>query len=1001
MIKRITTLVFALLTIVGNAVWGQNVWDGSIATGFAGGSGIETDPYQISNGAELAYLAKLVNEKNQEYNAAYYILTSDITLNAGSCEEWGTNAPQNEWTPIGTFINVSRTNSFQGALDGNGKTISGIYIDNKDNTTSSALGLFGALYTTNTNPRKIKNLKVINSYIEGGTNDIYIGGIVGFGNEYYTISNCSFDGVIKAAYDGTSQTTCVGGIWGSSYSGGGVIEYCYNNADITVSLENISTDYTSHTITGIGAANSVSHSYNTGDIKVTASNINAMMISVSGITHNPFNVSSCYNTGDITVSGDNNTVLVGVGGILGCAAQNKVEYCYNSGEINTNLTDLQCPEYFENALGIGSIIGLITDTHGELNCIRNYYLHEGTENTLSAIGGNASEADKEYVFTEEENAGKNQDAFINGEVAYLLKDGGYGQDLGNVYTIPGLTAFEEYAGKEVYQVVFTQDGETKTIRANKGTIKILSDEEYAALNLGEKSLIGKTADGRVMSLGQTIDLDTDLELTLEETEESYYAITVNPAEGITITPDRKFAKENETVSITVIEENDEIYTFNGISVIGSTDDDIEVEENGENSYKFTMPNSAVAINAMIVAEAGQHSISTMAYYGFVAGAALTASPQYAKAGEKITLSLKLPDMIHTHKVKYFETEGLDPYDITEINKWETPYHAYIDQLEYTYEFIMPNNDVEIKAFVEKDMISIDFETDGNGTLEVITKTAYGEDEIASIQQSDVEAIKNKIFAMALKEESITLRIYPNEGYEVDVISLKDGAGNPIVVSGENNIYTFITPNQEYYSNVIGTITFKEITSEEPEQPGGDDDDENQSDTGIHKPQRPIKYYNIYVDTICPGLNVEVSKDVVQEGHQVSAYLTIQAECDTTGMRFEYKRGLFGYWQDLKALEGVQPGEYIIKNIYTDIYIRALDATLPEEEPTGIEDLEGIKAYAKDGSIYVYTLNREEVMIIGMTGAIIKNEEQVGLQSYSVSRGIYIVRIGEKVFKLKN
>ena len=91
----------------------------------------------------------------------------------------------------------------------------------------------------------------------------------------------------------------------------------------------------------------------------------------------------------------------------------------------------------------------------------------------------------------------------------------------------------------------------------------------------------------------------------------------------------------------------------------------------------------------------------------------------------------------------------------------------------------------------------------------------------------------------------------------------------------------------------------------------------------------------------------------------------------------------------------------LTHIYTDIYIRALDATLPEEEPTGIDDLEGVKAYAKDGSIYVYTPNREEVTIIGMTGAIIKNEEQVGLQSYLVSRGIYIVRIGEKVFKLKN
>ena len=193
-------------------------------------------------------------------------------------------------------------------------------------------------------------------------------------------------------------------------------------------------------------------------------------------------------------------------------------------------------------------------------------------------------------------------------------------------------------------------------------------------------------------------------------------------------------------------------------------------------------------------------------------------------------------------------------------------------------------------------------------------------------------------------------------------------------------------------------------SEEPEEPGdeGEDKDDDDDQGGdIHKPQRPIKYYNIYVDTICPGLNVEVSKDVVQEGHQVSAYLTIQAECDTTGMRFEYKRGLFGYWKDLKELEGVQPGEYIIKNIYTDIYIRALDATLPEEEPTGIEDVEGAKAYAKDGSIYVYTPSREEVMIISMSGAIIKHEEQVGLQSYNVSRGIYIVRIGDKVFKLKN
>ena len=238
-------------------------------------------------------------------------------------------------------------------------------------------------------------------------------------------------------------------------------------------------------------------------------------------------------------------------------------------------------------------------------------------------------------------------------------------------------------------------------------------------------------------------------------------------------------------------------------------------------------------------------------------------------------------------------------------------------------------------------------------------------------------------------ESVTVPTMTRDGYIFTNWST-DKAGETIAeISGS-------TPD----ASVTYYAQWQAEQTEEPEQPG--DEDEEDQDTDKPGPiVKPIKYYNIYIDTICPGLNVEVSKDVVQEGHQVSAYLTIQAECDTTDMRFEYKRGLFGYWQDLKELEGVQPGEYIIKNIYTDIYIRALDATLPEEEPTGIEDLEGVKAYAKEGSIYVYTPNREEVTIIGMSGAIIKHAEQVGLQSYSVNRGIYIVHIGEKVFKLKN
>ena len=278
-----------------------------------------------------------------------------------------------------------------------------------------------------------------------------------------------------------------------------------------------------------------------------------------------------------------------------------------------------------------------------------------------------------------------------------------------------------------------------------------------------------------------------------------------------------------------------------------------------------------------------------------------------------------------------------------------------------YSFVMPAANVTVHAeFAE-----------GAGQMYLVS---IADSEYGTISANPTEAKAN---------EMINLTIASDEGYQLkELYYVANGSTEQVMISGTS----FEMPT----ADVTVYATFEKTSGSNDNS--GDD---------IHHPQRPIKYYNIYVDTICPGLDVETSKDVVAEGHQVSAYLTIQAECDTTGMRFEYKRGLFGYWQDLKELEGVQPGEYIIKNIYTDIYIRALDATLPEEEPTGIDDLEGIQAYAKEGSIYVYTPNREEVTIVSMSGAILKHEEQVGWQSYAVNRGIYIVRVGDKVFKLKN
>ena len=246
---------------------------------------------------------------------------------------------------------------------------------------------------------------------------------------------------------------------------------------------------------------------------------------------------------------------------------------------------------------------------------------------------------------------------------------------------------------------------------------------------------------------------------------------------------------------------------------------------------------------------------------------------------------------------------------------------------------------------------------------------------------------------------------------ISSVEKKEGSDNIYLVTIERSSFK-IGKNDSFLPSNYKMTVGSETLTDEGKMPENSDEDivieveisGNNNNDDTDRPghiERPAKYYNIYIDTVCPGLKLELSKDVVKEGGQVSVYLTIDAKCDTTDFRFEYKKDLFGRWEDLKPLEGVQPGEYIIKLIYHDIYIRALDATMPEEEPTGIEDVEGVKVYAQDGNIYVYTPNRERVMIVSMNGALVKNAEQEGMQSYSVSRGIYIVRIGDKVFKIKN
>ena len=89
-----------------------DLWDGSLASGFASGNGTEKDPYKIQTAEELAFLAKSVNE-GTSYSGKYLILTNDIDLN------------NLEWTPIG-----NGKYAFEGNFDGNGRTVDKLNVCN-------------------------------------------------------------------------------------------------------------------------------------------------------------------------------------------------------------------------------------------------------------------------------------------------------------------------------------------------------------------------------------------------------------------------------------------------------------------------------------------------------------------------------------------------------------------------------------------------------------------------------------------------------------------------------------------------------------------------------------------------------------------------------------------------------------------------------------------------------------------------------------------------------
>lgn len=281
------------------------LWGGAWAqTQPSEGDGSSEHPFLITTAEELKWYASYVNGEsgdNVVHNTACAQLVKDIDLSTVCGEGKG------NWTPIAKYsiYGLTSSNKFDGVFDGNGHTISNLYID-VDNQNGSKLGLFGFIMpTTSSTSASVKNLKMANVQIVG---DEYCAAVCGYG------IGGTFENIEVLSGSIASYTKAYG-IAGCS----GNAKNCINRANVTAKRT-----YAAGVINNI--SDEVSNCSNYG--KITAGNglAGGIVVKSNGSTQ----LINCANYGDIVITGN---VSDKVGGLVAAPWNLVISNCANFGNI--------------------------------------------------------------------------------------------------------------------------------------------------------------------------------------------------------------------------------------------------------------------------------------------------------------------------------------------------------------------------------------------------------------------------------------------------------------------------------------------------------------------------------------------------------------------------------------------------------------------------------------------------------------------------------------------
>ena len=415
-------LVMAILMPYGGA-WAQT------ASQPSEGDGSTDHPYIITKAEELAWFRDQVNGGNKKICAKIADNVEVIDLKEFChAADASKKIDEQSWVPIGNSDKL-----YQGTFDGNGKTITNLYI----NESQDNMGFFGYTYGGT-----IKNLTFEYANVTNTNN--YAGVLVGKASGGSTLQNIKI------------SNTCQ--IKGGQYTGG-IAGYLDGNAYNCVNCATVQGIQYIGGLCGYSrTGNSMTACANYGNVTASSLRVGGLVGYFSGGT-----IQDCANYGD--VKGTDH-----VAGMAGYVKNGKIQNVFSYGNISVTTKTQNVGMVFGYSSS-GATEGLVAYYSGAKLTVK------GQEQTVKAFGNGTPSEDKATGFTEAQ--------LKSGVVAYLLQQNAsseakWGQNLANdddIYPVIG-SEHQVYADNttlncKTYKVVkgsFTNNPTSSAIRYQHGTI---------------------------------------------------------------------------------------------------------------------------------------------------------------------------------------------------------------------------------------------------------------------------------------------------------------------------------------------------------------------------------------------------------------------------------------------------------------------------------------------------------------------------------------------------